>query len=256
MLGTFHHGDSFTILPTLADGSVDMVLCDPPYKTVNWHCPEEWDRLGFDVAEFWRQCWRVVKPKGVIAVCGNEPFSTALKHGQLARFKYDYVWVKSRAGGFANAKVKPLKKYELVSIFSEGTTSPGRQNNMPYFPQGLQPLGKVIKPSGSSRMGITVRENAVKEYVQEFTNYPGDVVDFDSETGRHPTQKPVALFEHLIRTYTQEGEAVLDMFAGSGTTAVAAERAGRRWVCIEKEQKYYDAAMCRLAAPQQFQFVG
>jgi len=242
-----YHGDCFNLMPGIATGSVAMILCDPPYGTVNWASPQTWDKqLNFD--RFWPECWRVLKKNGVIAVCGNEPFSTIMKFGQLARFKYDYVWVKTRAGGFANAKVKPLKKYELVSIFSEGTTSPGRKNNMPYYPQGLQPLGKTIKPSGNSRLGITVRENAVKEYVQEFTNYPGDVLEFDSESGLHPTQKPVALFERMIRTYTQEGETVLDMFAGSGTTAVAAERAGRKWICMEREKQFVDVINSRISA--------
>src|SRR5690606_260285 len=171
----------------------------------------------------WDEYFRVVKPNGAIALFGNEPFSTLVKSSNLLNYKYDWIWRKSKKGGFANAKVKPLKSYETVMIFSEGTTSPGRLNNMPYYPQDLIPLNKKVKNSGKSRLGMTVRENAVSEYIQEFTNYPSDVLDFDSvHDGFHPTQKPVALFEYLIKTYTNEGELVLDNTAGSGTTAIAA----------------------------------
>jgi len=245
--GFIYYADCFDILATLPDASVDMFMLDPPYGTVNWQCPEKWDhRLPF--AKLWPELWRVLKPVCSIAICGNEPFSTLTKASQMERYKYDYVWVKSKSGGFANAKVKPLRKYESVSIFSAGTTSPGRNNNMRYYPQGLEPYGKVVKNSGKSRMGMTVRTNAVKEYTQEFTNYPSDVWDIAGESGLHPTQKPVELFERLIRTYTQEGDLVVDLCAGSGTTAVACERSGRRWMLVEQNTEYFQAAFDRINA--------
>lgn len=241
----FYLGDCFKILPSFADASVDMVLCDPPYNTVNWTKPNTWDK-ALPLAPLWGEIWRVLKPKGAVLLFGNEPFSTLLRHSALSYYKYDYIWVKSRAGGFANAKVKPLKQYENISVFSKGTTSPGRNNNMPYFPQGLVRVNKEVKNSGGSRMGIQVRDNAPDTYIQEFTNYPNDILEFSNETGLHPTQKPVPLCEHLIRTYSNEGATVLDMCMGSGTTGVAAARAKRKFIGIEKEREYYDLATMRV----------
>jgi len=243
--GFICYSDCFDILATLPDVSVDMFMLDPPYGTVNWQCPEKWDhRLPF--AKLWPELWRVLKPVCSIAICGNEPFSTLTKASQMERYKYDYVWVKSKSGGFANAKVKPLRKYESVSIFSAGTTSPGRNNNMRYYPQGLEPYGKVVKNSGKSRMGMTVRTNAVKEYTQEFTNYPSDVWDIAGESGLHPTQKPIPLLEYLIKTYTNENETVLDNCMGSGTTGLACKLSNRNFIGIEKEPEYFNIAQKRI----------
>jgi site-specific DNA-methyltransferase (adenine-specific) len=240
-----HHGDCFEVMKTMEDNSVDMILCDPPYETVNWKSPHEWDKvLPFDL--LWENYWRLLKPKGAIALFGNDPFSTLLKMSQLQYFKYDYVWKKSKAGGFANAKVKPLKTYELISIFSQGTTSPGRLNNMPYYPQGLLKIDKKVKPTGKSRLGITVRDNAPSEYVQEFTNYPNDFLEFASESGIHPTQKPVPLLEHLIKTYTLPDMVVMDNCAGSFSTGVAALKTGRKFIGIEKNEEYFNLGVDRM----------
>ena len=227
------------------ENSADMILCDLPYGTINWKTPHTWDNI-IPFEEMWRQYWRIVKPNCPIVLFGNEPFSTLLKHSQLRRYKYDYVWIKSKAGGFANAKVKPLKQYETISIFSEGTTSPGRENNMPYFAQGLTEVNRIAKNSGKSRIGMTVRSNAKKEYLQQFEGYPNDILIFPLDKGWHPTQKPVGLFEHLIRTYTSEGGTVLDNCAGSGTTAIACQNTNRRWVCIEQSEEYFTKAVDRI----------
>jgi site-specific DNA-methyltransferase (adenine-specific) len=239
------HGECLAVMAKIPDHSIDFVLCDPPFGTINWKCPEKWDNV-IPFSDMWSAYWRVLKPKGVIALFGNEPFSTLLKASQLTRYKYDYVWRKSRPGGFANAKVKPLKQYELISIFSEGTTSPGRPNNMPYYPQGLVRCEKKVKNSGNSRIGFTVRNGNPAEYVQEWTNYPGDVLEYANENGFHPTQKPVPLLEHLIRTYSTEGGIVLDNTMGSGSTGVAAAKSGRRFIGIEQEEKYFAIAEQRI----------
>lgn len=247
--GVFYIGDCFEIMRDFPDNSVDMILNDPPYGTQNWKSPESWDSvLPFDF--MWKEYWRLLSSKNsAIALFGNEPFSTILKYSQLSKYKYDYVWIKSISGGFMNAKVKPLKKYELISIFSEGTTSPGRSGNMIYNPQGIIRINKTVKQSTNkddSRIGVTIRDNSKQEYTQEYTNYPCDILQYHNETGLHPTQKPVKLFEHLIKTYTTENMVVFDNTAGSGTTAIAAENVNRRWICIEKDIKYARKAIQRI----------
>jgi DNA modification methylase len=122
-------GDCLDVMKIIDTQSIDMILCDLPYGTIHWNRLHEWDNV-IPLQPMWEQYWRIIKPKGAILLFGNEPFSTQLKYSQLQYYKYDYIWKKSIAGGFANAKVKPLKLFELISVFSQGTTSPGRHNNM------------------------------------------------------------------------------------------------------------------------------
>lgn len=235
-------GDCLERMKEIPDGSVDLVLTDPPYGTVNWSSPHTWDR-ALPMADLWAHYWRVLKPLGVVCIFGNEPFSTLLKSSSLAHYKYDWVWRKSKKGGFANAKVKPLKEYELVMVFLRGTTAPGRNRNMPYYPQGLMPLNKVVKNSGKSRLGMTVRAGARSEYIQEWTNYPSDILEFESVSKAvHPTQKPVPLLEYLIRTYSREGEVVLDNTMGVGSTGIACVNTSRRFIGIERDETYFQIA--------------
>lgn len=245
-MARLYHGDCLEIMPTLEAGSVDLVLCDLPYETVNWASPHAWDK-ALPMAELWRCYWPLLKSKGAVLLFGNEPFSTMVRASALEFYKYDLYWIKSKKGGFANAKVKPLKAVETISVFSRGTTSPGRSNNMVYNPQGLTAYNKTVKNSGKSRLGMTVRENAKREYTQEWTNYPDDVLQFNSVAKTdHPTQKPVDLVEYLIRTYTNVGDVVLDNTMGSGTTGVAAARCGRAFIGIEKDAEYFRIAKERI----------
>ena len=246
--GTFYLGDCFDVMATLEAGSVAMVLNDPPYGTTA--CA--WDSV-LPLDRMWPEYWRLVKANAAVVLFGAEPFSSVLRMSALNQFKYDWIWAKSRALGFTNAKNKPMNKHEIVSVFSLGTTANRSERRMPYFPQGLTVSGKTVKgkkgsaadgASGGHRFG---RPGQKEEYVQEFTNYPTSVIDFANEGGGfHPTQKPVALFEYLIRTYTNPGELVLDNTAGSGTTAIAAINAGRKWICIERDEGYYEKAVQRI----------
>lgn len=240
-------GDCLSLLKEVTDKSVDLVIADLPYGTINWQSPYAWDE-ALPMSSLWPEYWRIVKPNGVVCLFGNEPFATMVRASCIHRYKYDWVWVKSKKGGFVNAKVRPLKGHELIMVFSEGTTSPGRKNNMTYHPQGLIPLNKVVKNSGKSRIGMTVRENAVGSYVQEWTGYPSDLLYFDS-VGKtiHPTQKPVNLLEYLILTYTScEGDLVLDNTMGSGSTGVAAYNTGRSFIGMEKDPDYFKMAHDRI----------
>ena len=245
--GEFHVGDCFDVMRELPDASVDMILCDLPYGTTACN----WDSvLPFD--ELWREYCRIVKPNTAIVLCGAEPFSSALRMSNLTWFKYDWIWHKSRALGFTNAKNKPMNKHETISVFSSGTVANRSDRRMPYYPQGLVAYGKTVSgikackadEGGGHRFA---RASHKAEHLQEFTGYPTSVVEFPNE-GRtiHPTQKPVALFEYLIRTYTNPSEVVLDNTAGSGTTAVAAENAERRWICIERDEDYAAKAIERI----------
>lgn len=243
--GQFLLGDCLELMREIPDGSVDMVLCDLPYGTTA--C--SWDSV-IPFEPLWEQYWRVCKPNAAVVLTSAQPFTTALISSQMKHFKYCWYWNKTAVTGFANAKKQPLRCVEEVCVFYKNLPS--------YNPQGLQPLGEV-KRNGKSVGGDTVRGSVEKsagkgslrtegaEYVQEFTNYPRQTLTFQRDASKqHPTQKPVALFEYLIRTYTNPGEHVLDNTAGSGTTAIAAENTGTRWTCIERDEGYYIKAVARV----------
>lgn len=243
--GSFYVGDCLEIMPSLAAGSVDMVLCDLPYGTTA--CA--WDTV-IPFEPLWSCYWNALKADGPAVLTSAQPFTTALIWSAIEQYKYPWVWTKNRASGFANAKKQPLRKFEDVSVFCK--------SKPPYNPQGLIYNPKVMKNSKSAG-GAVVRGDVEKskgkgslrtggnEYIQEYENYPTNILEFplDPKTF-HPTQKPVALFEYLIRTYTNPGDLVLDNCAGSGTTAIAAMQSGRRWICIEQNQEYANAAMARI----------
>lgn len=242
--GLFLLGDCLERMAEIPSGSVDMILCDLPYGSTS--C--SWDSL-IPFEPLWEQYWRIAKPNAAIVLTASQPFTTALIASQMAAFRYCWYWLKNRPTGFANAKKQPLRKIEDVAVFYRSPPS--------YSPQGLVYAPKTMRNSRSTG-GATVQGDEIAkragslrspgaEYVQEFTNYPTQVLEFDSDTSKlHPTQKPVALFEYLIRTYTQPGDTVLDNCLGSGTTAIAAERSGRRWIGIERDEGYYNAALARI----------
>jgi site-specific DNA-methyltransferase (adenine-specific) len=239
--GTFFSGDCFEYMASLPDHSVDMILADLPYGIVNWTNPYAWD-TAMDMKRLFAEYLRIVKPKSAIVLFGTEPYSSFQRTVRPELFKYDIVWLKNKVSSPYLAKVKPLRSLELISVFSEGTTAPGRKNNMPYYPQGLIHKPRKVKNSMKDRMVFQARPSTMEEYTQEYTNYPKDFVSFPCETGMHPTQKPVTLFEYLIKTYTLPGQTVLDNTAGSGTTAIAAMNTDRRWHCCEQDAEYFAKA--------------
>ena len=239
-----YNGDCLEVMKSILDGSVDLVLTDPPYGTT----ANKWD-LVIDSKEMWKELKRIVKPNGAILLFGSEPFSTYLRMGNLNDYKYDIYWLKNKVTGFTQAKNKPMKNLELISVFSDGTTVHKTQskNRMTYNPQGLVALNKV-KKNGKGKFGNIAgeRPSHKKEYVQEFTNYPKMTVDFEVEHGLHPTQKPVPLLEYLIMTYTDKGEMVLDFTMGSGSTGVAAVNTNRNFIGIELDETYFNIAKERI----------
>lgn len=245
--GTFYKGDCIEIMSTLPSASVDMILCDLPYGTTA--C--SWDAI-IPFEPLWEQYWRVLKPNRAVVLTASQPFTTALAASQLQYLKYEWIWRKTRATGHVHAKNKPMKQHENVLVFSQGNTLHEGQsdNRMPYYPQGVNPRYKPLvrrKDNQHSDSVFAKRASHPELVTSEFEGYPNSVLNFDSEFSTiHPTQKPVPLFEYLIRTYTNEGETVLDNTAGSGTTAIAAINSDRQWICIESDADIFKTATDRV----------
>jgi site-specific DNA-methyltransferase (adenine-specific) len=242
------HGDCLEVLKTIPDQSIDFILTDLPYGTTT--CV--WDEIiPFD--PMWIELKRIIKPNRVIALFGTEPFSSKLRLSNLKMLKYSWVWQKGKetAPGFIQAKNKPIHITEDIVIFSNGKTfhKGMTKNRMIYNPQGLLP--KKIENLGRIKLkNLRVVKNSKKpnNYITEFTNYPSNILQFNStlKNRLHPTQKPVELLEYLIKTYTNDGETVLDFTMGSGSTGVACKNTNREFIGIEKDEKYFNIAKERL----------
>ena len=250
-------GDCLELMKKIPNGSIDMILCDLPYGTTA--C--KWDTV-IPFEPLWEQYNRIIKDNGAIVLFGSEPFSSFLRTSNLKMFKYDWVWVKNNAVGFVNAKLKPMNKHEIISVFSKGKTSNGNRNNMPYFPQDLVPFNKEVRSGNKKGKDNTYWRPSLKSsneggHIQQYTNYPTTVLQFD-KVGKavHPTQKPVALCEYLIKTYTNEGEVVLDNCMGSGSTCVAAVNTNRHYIGFELDEKYFQIACQRLDEAEQAVMTG
>ena len=242
-----YQGDCLEVMKNIPDCSVDLVLTDPPYGSTS--CV--WDSI-IPLDMMWKELKRVTKPKSAIVLFGQEPFSSLLRVSNLEMFKYDWYWRKSRPSGFVNAKLKPLKDIEVISVFSKGATANGSKNNMVYFPQGLERVDQEWSRPEHYMEGDRGVNPARKSHklsrVIENTGYPRQILDFpNSNKGLlHPTQKPVALMEYLIKTYSNEGMTVLDFCAGSGTTGVAAKNLNRDFIGIEMDEGYFKLAKDRI----------
>jgi site-specific DNA-methyltransferase (adenine-specific) len=219
-------GDCLEIMPLL--GKVDMVLADPPYGTTA--C--KWDSI-IPLEPMWEQLKRIIQPNGAIVMTASQPFTTTLIASNMKMFKYCWVWYKRTSANIGAARFQPLKTHEDVVVFG-GT----------YRPQMVK--GKMRKKGGKVDNPDVV--GGMKPvYYDSDEYYPVSVLDIKTERGYHPTQKPVALMEYLIKTYTNEDETVLDFTMGSGTTGVACKNLGRKFIGIEKEEKYFDIACNRIS---------
>lgn len=242
-----YQGDCLELMQQIDDKSVDMILCDLPYGTTA--C--KWDSIiPFD--KLWKQYERIIIDNGVIALFGSQPFTTKLISSNFDLFKYCWYWKKTKAVGFQHSKNKPMKIIEEICIFSKapmGHKSQLGDKRMRYNPQGIVPLKeKVVSEVWHGNM-MGARPNQVGKKYMAYTNFPNDILEFNQPVGNkslHPTQKPVALCEYLIKTYTNEGDLVLDNCIGSGTTAIAALKTNRDFIGIEKEQKYVQIANQRI----------
>ena len=236
-LNKIHQGDCLEIMKDIPDGSIDMILCDLPYGTTR----NKWDTI-IPLDELWGQYERVIKDNGAIVLTAQTPFDKVLGSSNIKSLKYEWIWEKNKATGHLNSKKMPLKEHENILVFYKKlpTYNPVMGKGKPY--------SNNHKPGDSGtnygKVGFSKRENVT-------TRYPRSILDFNVEAKpAHPTQKPVELFEYLIKTYTNEGETVLDNCIGSGTTAVAALNTNRTFIGIEKEKEYVDIANERIKSSQ------
>ena len=228
------HGDCLELMKDIPDGSVDLVLADPPYGTTA--C--KWDSV-IPFEPMWEQLKRIVKPNGAICLFGSEPFSSALRMSNIKYFKYDWIWEKEQGANFMLCKYQPYKVHEIVSVFSKSTHN--------YFPQMTDGKPYVSGKGTSGDITGNVKKIQTKN---DGKRYPRSIQKFctDKSKSKHPTQKPVALLEYLIKTYTNEGETVLDNCMGSGSTGVACVNTNRRFIGIELDDKYFNIAKQRIDA--------
>ena len=225
-------GDCLKRMDSIDDASVDLVLVDLPYGTTD--CA--WDSV-IPFEPLWAQYRRVMKPHGAAIFTASQPFTTAVVNSNRQWFRDEWIWRKNMPTRHLNAKRQPLKDHESVIVFAERAPR--------YFPQGLI---EIVRKRRKERARSEVYRSASRDYVQTHTNYPRTVLEFDcARNGRHPSEKPVALFEYLIRTYSREGETVLDNTMGSGTTGEAAMNTGRDFIGIEKDPRYFKLASERIA---------
>lgn len=225
-------GDCLELMKDIPDGSIDMILCDLPYGTTA--C--KWDVI-IPFEPLWEQYNRIIKDNGAIVLFGSEPFSSYLRMSNIKNFKYDWIWNKKLAGNGILAKKQPLKIHEIVSVFNSGI----------YIPQMTK--GRYRKKMGLKESEITGGNSFAKQTENDLY-YPQTIQEFSTANMRkgrlHPTQKPVELLEYLIKTYTNEGEIVLDNCMGSGSTCVACVNTNRHYIGFELDPNYYNIACKRL----------
>lgn len=233
------NGDCLELMKEIPSGSVDLILCDPPYGTTD--C--KWDSvLPFDL--LWAEYNRVLKDNGAAVLFSAQPFTTQLISSNRKAFRYCWYWLKNQPTGFTFARYQPMRRIEEICVF---------YRRMPtYNPQGIQQIvgAKVKRTKGRKPGPYSVPRDYA--YTPRFTNWPRNVLQFNTERGLHPTQKPVPLLEYLIRTYTNDGDTILDNCMGSGSTGVAAKRVGgRHFIGIEQDPTYFDIARERIEGEQQ-----
>jgi site-specific DNA-methyltransferase (adenine-specific) len=235
-------GDCLLEMQSIKSGSVDAVICDPPYGTTA--C--KWDSV-IPLEQMWEQLKRIIKTNGAIVMTASQPFTSILGSSNIGELKYSWIWNKTRATGHLNAKKMPMKDCEDILVFYKKPPV--------YNPQGLRKCEREVQNSRShSERGKSTDPTSTvtggikfKKYKQTATGYPRQILKFPSEGATvHPTQKPVALMEYLIKTYTNEGETVLDFTMGSGTTGVACKNLNRSFIGIEMDDKYFEIAKERI----------
>jgi DNA modification methylase len=240
---TLYLGDCLEVMKIVPDKSIDMILCDLPYGTTA--C--KWDVI-IPFKPLWEQYKRIIKDKGCIALFGSEPFSTLLRMSNFGNYKYDWIWEKERPSNITGMHYSPGRVHEVISIFNSKIYYPIMENS-------IQPKNnkKGLNPSQNGIMNrpesIPI-DTIIQDNYDNTKRFPRDVIKFNREirnkSGRyHPTQKPVALLEYLIKTYTKENELILDNCMGSGSTKIACMNTNRKFIGIEKDEKYFEIAINR-----------
>jgi len=235
---TLYLGNCLEVMPTLPEKSADMVMCDLPYGTTQ----NKWDAV-IAFGPLWREYVRVCS--GAVVLTATQPFSSALVMSNPMNFKYEWIWRKSRVTGVLNAKHQPLRQHESVLVFQASKTTYNAQGLVSCAKKTATGRSKTSDKSSNNYGAISQTDTGT--YTQTQTGWPRSVLDVASEGKTdHPTQKPVALMEYMIRTYTNERQTVLDNCMGSGTTGVACVRSGRKFIGIEQDEKYFDIACGRI----------
>jgi len=239
-----HCGDCLEVMKSIDDKSIDMILCDLPYGVTA--C--KWDTL-IPFEPLWEQYKRIVKNHAAIVLTGTQPFTSALIMSNPKQFKYCWIWYKNNPTGFQYAKTQPMRSYEDIAVFSFGRN---KYNPIKRPSRITRNISGAMNCRNIYREKLSGMFNGMTRYPHPVNKicFPWNVIEFDvvpRATGTiHPTQKPVALFEYLIRTYTDEGDLVLDNCAGSGTTGVACLNTGRQFILIEKDSHYCEVARKRI----------
>ena len=234
-------GDCLELMKVLKDNSIDMVLADLPYGPTS----SKLDTF-IPFEPLWEQYWRVLKPTGIICLTASQPFTSSLIMSQVEYFKHEWVWIKNRGSNFANTVREPMKEHEQVVVFSKGKWNYNRQMQE-RTGGGLARAKYGVEHNAQKRDAYRKFEGRKKHEISKL-RVPSTWQKFNVEVGLHPTQKPVALFEYLIKTYTNENETVLDNCMGSGTTAIACMNLNRNFVGMEIEDKYFETAVQRWSA--------
>lgn len=239
-------GDCLELMKDIPEGSIDMILCDLPYGTTK--C--KWDIIiPFD--KLWKEYLRLIKDDGAIVLFGKEPFSSQLRVSNIGMYKYDWIWVKDTKSNFMQANHQPLNNVELISVFGKGYVRDIKDKVMmkynPQFSEGKE--YKLPKVSKTTDLFSENHKNGVyKHYERDTTKrYPYNIIQFNMDKPKvHPTQKPIALLEYLIKTYSNEGDVVLDNCMGSGSTGVACVNTNRNFIGIELDKNYFNIAKERI----------
>lgn len=238
---TLLQGDCLELMKDIPDKSIDLILCDLPYGTTR----NKWDTvIPFD--KLWAQYNRIIKDNGAIVLFSQMPFGASLIMSNPKMFRYEWIWEKEQGTGWLNAKKMPLKKHENILVFYKHLPT--------YNPQGLIELvSPVERQAKNHEHGSNYGANSQNSWSAQYTNYPTDMLKYDRDKNKkalHPTQKPVALLEYLVKTYTNEGDTVLDNCMGSGSTGVACKNTNREFIGMELDENYYKIACERLGAQQ------
>ena len=237
-------GDCLELMKDIPNGSIDMILCDLPYGTTA--C--KWDSI-IDLDLLWNQYKRIIKDKGAIVLTASQPFTTKLISSNYEMFKYEIIWNKTHGANFFNLKNQPFKTHENIIIFGHTITyNPIRESRTESSLKRYKKGVELKTPKGNpEHYGTEINDS----YILKDDKHPSSIINISSKSEKrngikHPTKKPTALFEYLIKTYTIEGDLVLDNTAGSGTTAIACLNTNRQFIVMEKEQKYYDMILKRV----------
>jgi site-specific DNA-methyltransferase (adenine-specific) len=228
-----YQGDCLEVMKNIPDKSIDMILCDLPYGIT---ARNKWDTI-LPLDTLWEQYNRVIKNNGAIVLFGSEPFSSMCRTSNIKQYKYDWVWDKKQAGNVLNAKRQPLKIFENIMVFNTKT----------YYP--IMRKGKLRKKGGLNKQPEITGKVKLDYTTYNDKYYPTAILEFSNANKRnrlHPTQKPVALLEYLIKTYTNKGEVVLDNCMGSGSTGIACLNTNRNFIGIELDEGYFKIAEQRL----------